>query len=575
LSVNPEQSVGGISLFLGTELPVDVDVQVSARNAQSGETNIVYRGRLKTPAAWSSVDDAVAQSLFFDPIKTDRLILDFSGAETAGFSLCELDLLAPSPEVAAPAQCTVRINPKRVLRTINPRVFGANIEYWLDDDAALNDEHFARLIRQTGITVLRYPGGTESDRYLWKEHRLYDKKYWPFVDGPQTTDTDEMFAFAAKTGTEVILCVNTEYAFYEKDVEKGAAYAAEWVRYCREKNYPVKYWTIGNEPYWKANFGAKQFAELVRVYAKKMKAENPDIVIAVAGEVGIDFVAKLDAILPEGRTLIQELQDRREALQIDPTECEKQLSELRKQYKNPSPDLWWPTILNEVGKYIDMVEVHLYPGEPGRTIVTGEMTDQLQKLKQYARQRTGHPCELAVTEWNLFNLYGTGRESQGMEQALYIGEFLGRLIEGGVDIGTFWPITMRGNWIQKAFFVEKYHDILPSQLGFALCSRNLSGELVASSSDNRAYYTIASRDDRKGETTVLIFGRPSADAEDGVQVSLPLPDRTRCAHVEMFYAPDKQSYSIQRLMPFVEQEDGRIFFAMPRYAMAAVKIIDQ
>lgn len=575
LAVNPEQSIGGISLLLGTDKSVNAGVQVSARDAKSGEMAVVYKGVLQMPAAWSSVDDSVVQSLFFDPVHTDCLVLNFTEAGSADFSLCEMDLLAPPPAKAATERCTVHIEPKRVLNKISPLAFGANIEFWLDDDAALQSDLFARRIKQAGITLLRYPGGTESDRYLWKEHRLYNKKFWPFVDGDFTTDTDEMFAFARKTGTEVILCVNTEYAFYENDWEKGAENAAEWVRYCKDKGYPVKYWTIGNEPFWKFNFTAKEFAKLVRLYATKMKKADPDIVIAVEGEQWLNAVALKDKIIEKARPEAAELSAKREALLIDPKLYEQQMEEMKKKYKNPSPDQWWPVIIKDAGDLIGMVETHLYPRDAKQF---AEVPDQLQQLRQYAQEKIGHPVELAVTEWNLFNIGGTGAESKGMEQALQTGEFMGRLLEGGIDIGAFWPLTMRGNWILKAMLVEKYDDPMPSLFGFALCSRNLSGNLIASSSDSKAFYTVASHDDHSGVTTLLIFNRPDENTGEFVDVSVELPEKdfagATCSQVEMLYATEKQSYSIQRLEPKFEMHDGTLHFTMPRYAMAAVKIVN-
>jgi hypothetical protein len=183
---------------------------------------------------------------------------------------------------------------------------------------------------------------------------------------------------------------------------------------------------------------------------------------------------------------------------------------------------------------------------------------------------------MAVTEWNLNSWGGVGKDSKGIEQALYIGEFLGRLIEAGVDAATFWPITMQGNWAQKAFFVEKHLDIQPSQIGFALCSRNLCGQLVRSSSSSDAYYTIASHDSGRNETTLLIYGRPLVEAGEFTEVSVDLSGEAFagavCSRIEVYYAAQKQSYSIQRLAPRFEQQGGKLRFMLPRYAMAAVKI---
>jgi hypothetical protein len=54
-------------------------------------------------------------------------------------------------------------------------------------------------------------------------------------------------AFCARTGAEPIVVVNTETWALRDDIPGGIKEAVDWLRYCKTKNYKVKYWEIGNE----------------------------------------------------------------------------------------------------------------------------------------------------------------------------------------------------------------------------------------------------------------------------------------------------------------------------------------
>lgn len=165
-------------------------------------------------------------------------------------------------------------------------------------------EHFAPPIRakmknadllnswkSVPIRMLRYPGGTVCDHYIWNNpsagHFL--------VGNAGTLITPAQFIGMCRTvGAEPIFQVNVMSVDNNANrinpndinmIRKGAQRAAEWVKDANIKNkWNVKYWEIGNETWiW---LYPKEYARYVVEYSKAMKAVDPSIKIIACGLSG-------------------------------------------------------------------------------------------------------------------------------------------------------------------------------------------------------------------------------------------------------------------------------------------------
>ncbi|MDQ8193020.1 hypothetical protein QEH59_01190 [Coraliomargarita sp. SDUM461004] len=568
---------------LSLKLPCAIDIQLPEATTINGvawaeslkgsgikatvQVDGVATTALKTDAAW--------RSLHFSPTQGREVKITFTGEAGATLSLSEIDLYTPAVD-SSPQPVSVRFPDQSLGEIINPLVYGGNIEYWIDDDAILGDPEFVELVRETPMPMLRFPGGTESDRYLWREHKLYDSTQWPYIDGPETTDTDEFIRFCRAVGAEPIICVNTEYAFYENDIQKGAQYAADWVRYCKDNDYQVKYWTIGNEMYWRLAFTVEEYTELVIAYAEAMRAVDPDILIAVPGEVQLNSVAKKDKPTAEGLQIMLETERKRRAFEITPKQNVEIQNRLMREYRNPDALKWWPNLLQGVKDHIDMIEVHLYAGSVEKAFMLEDgYAKQLADLKRYAREVTGKDIMLGVTEWNTSIWWGEGKDALGMEQALYIGEMLGALIEGGTDFANFWPITMEGQWIAKALYVEDHHNVLPSYYTFSAMARHLLGHRLPVEIDNSDLYSIASMSESKDRVTLIVMSRPTR-AQGPVALTVPLGEGVLAGmsptSVQVISAPAKRSYAIETTYPAWDSiDDESLTLSLPQYAFTIIQ----
>jgi alpha-N-arabinofuranosidase len=123
------------------------------------------------------------------------------------------------------------------------------------------DPDIVRLLQQSHLPLLRWPGGNFVSSYHWQdgigpvEKRPTKPNYaWGAVE-PNLFGTDEFIQFCRAVGCEPMICVNAGSGTPQE--------AAQWVEYCngpatspmgqlRAANghsapYNVKYWEIGNE----------------------------------------------------------------------------------------------------------------------------------------------------------------------------------------------------------------------------------------------------------------------------------------------------------------------------------------
>jgi len=356
---------------------------------------------------------------------------------TVGTSYCDDAFVrkATAEERRAMCRARVAVDAKAIARELNPLFFGVNALFMVEDDAALADEGLARCLREMPCRLIRYPGGEMADNYHWRTHRLHDPKHWPFRQGPDTTDTDEVMRWCRRIGAEPIFVVNLESAFVQGDIEVGVREAAEWVRYCnKEKGYNVKYWEIGNETYLFGTYyplKAREYADAVARFSRAMKAVDPTIKIGAIGPLGPTQIVTMEFVPDAERENVRKMgkQKRREL----------RAALMKKLGANRRGDAWWPTVVNAAGDAMDFAVVHRYhPNVFGPDINADKPVAALRRFLR--EQIPNREIPVALTEWNL----SRNAKVTTLGHALALAELIGDYLAGGVDLATFWPLRPTG-----------------------------------------------------------------------------------------------------------------------------------
>ncbi|WP_344581412.1 cellulose binding domain-containing protein [Nonomuraea roseoviolacea] len=322
-------------------------------------------------------------------------------AATASAALLgALVLAGPDPSAAstagAPVQVTVNANAG--LATMPDTGLGINDAIW---DKELGTTAVSDLLKNAGVRMVRYPGGSYGDIYHWKTHTAPGGYVAP------GTDFDTFMAAVQRTGAQPMIIANYGTGTPEE--------AADWVRYANvTKKYGATYWTVGNENYGNGHYGSeweadnhpdkspKAYADGVVAFADAMKAVDPTIKVGA--------VLTMPGNWPDGIVA------------------------------GGDPATWNRTVLTVAGSKIDFVDLHWYPG--GSTAAESlakpeQITDAVylarEQIARYAPADAGR-IGISLTETNV----GVGPDTQ--PGALFLADAYSGLLESGVFTVQWWNV---------------------------------------------------------------------------------------------------------------------------------------
>ncbi|HEY0690101.1 MAG TPA: alpha-L-arabinofuranosidase, partial [Kribbella sp.] len=205
------------------------------------------------------------------------------------------------------------VDPAFVVGALDRRLFGSFVEHMgrcvytgiYEPDHASADENGFRtdvleLVRELGVTAVRYPGGNFVSNYNWEDgvgpkdqrRRKLDLA-WRAIE-PNQFGTDEFIVWSRKAGVEPLWAVNLG--------TRGIAEAVELLEYCnlpagtalpdrRAANghlepHDIRVWCLGNEmdgPWQIGHKTAEEYARLAEETANAMRRVDPTLELVACG----------------------------------------------------------------------------------------------------------------------------------------------------------------------------------------------------------------------------------------------------------------------------------------------------
>ncbi|MBN2471616.1 MAG: hypothetical protein JXN59_12915 [Anaerolineae bacterium] len=339
------------------------------------------------------------------------------------------------------------VDASQSLGTISPYVYGANY----GPLSAVTVELIPQA-QESGITFLRFPGGR-----------------WGDLNNIQPAQIDMFMRTVRMIGAEPNIHVRLENGTPEQ--------AAELVRYTNiEKEYNVRYWSVGNEPNLFDDYTTIDHNTQWRAIAEAMLEVDPEIILIgpdVSQWAGIPGVDPID---PEGRD-------------------------------------WLREFLLANGDMIDIVTVHRYPfprdaSYPVTTIDdlrgnAAEWSAILPNLRAVIEETTGRTdLPVAVTEANS-HWSGTIRGEATPDShfnAIWWADALGRMINEQPAIVAYFELQTqdaRGGWGILSRF-----EVRPTYYTYQLYQRFGTELLHAESAAEQVSIYAALRDD--GALTLMV-----------------------------------------------------------------------
>ncbi|MFI7707653.1 cellulose binding domain-containing protein [Nonomuraea sp. NPDC049480] len=319
-------------------------------------------------------------------------------------------LNVPAAYADEPSPVAVTVNARAALATVPETGIGTNHAIW---DTNLGTDETADKLKDAGVKLLRYPGGSYSDIYHWADHTAPGGYVAP------NTDFDTFMRGVRRTGAQAMVTANYGTGTTEE--------AAAWVRHANvTKGYGIKYWEIGNENYGNGHYGTAWEAD---DHADKSPAEYARHVVAYADAMkAVDPTIKIGAVLttsanwPDGVTAAGD------------------------------SGTWNKVVLSTAGSKIDFVILHWYPGALDKA---GHVPDMIHLTREQIAKYAGPGSErigIAMTEFN------TGSSSAGTTTqpgALAAADAYATLLANGVFTVDWWNVH---NGIGPVTQVEGHTD---------------------------------------------------------------------------------------------------------------------
>ena len=342
-----------------------------------------------------------------------------------------LPTLTPIPEVKSG---TLFVDVSQKLGEISPLVYGSNYGPWLFVTLDVRPQAV-----DAKLSYLRFPGGNWGD--------LNDLDEWSI---------DQYIAMCKELGTEPAISVRLRGGSVEH-----ALYVLRYVNI--EKQYGVRYWSIGNEPSLYPDYTTESFNEEWRTFATQMKELDPSILL-----VGPDI--------------------------------HQFTADLAGNPKDENGKDWLEGFLKVNGDLVDIVVVHRYPFPIGKNGVppsvddlrgaSAEWDETIPALRALIREHTGRDILVGVTEVNSSWASTSGGEAtlDSHFNAIWWADSLGRMIRQGTDVVAQFCLVGEYGLMGK-------YDVLPTYYVYQMYQRFGTQLLYASSDRDDLSIFAASGDD--------------------------------------------------------------------------------
>ena len=293
----------------------------------------------------------------------------------------------------------VVLDPAWQVSPVNRRIFGSFVEHlgrcvydgiYEPGHPAADDDGFRTdvldLVKELGVSVVRYPGGNFVSGYRWedgvgpREQRPVRRDLaWATTESNEI-GLDEFIAWARRADVEPMLAVNLGTRGVEEALDlheysnhpAGTALSDERIANGSAEPHAIKLWCLGNEmdgPWQTGHKTAHEYGRLAAETARAMRQAEPDLELVACGSSGASM---------------------------------------------PTFGAWEETVLTESYDVVDQISLHAYyeefDGDPGSFLASAvnmdHFIDSVVATADAVRAKLGAEkrINLSFDEWNVWYL---------------------------------------------------------------------------------------------------------------------------------------------------------------------------
>ena len=418
---------------------------------------------------------------------------------------------------------------------VSPLLLGFNAVYAYEADSVWRDGKIEGYLKDLNVSVMRYPGGTVCSFYHWDK---LTGEGWKDSWDPQNPvkpkdksafmDLDEFISLTRRVNFTPLLGINMSSGRRWNRLEDGIKEAIDLMKYCRDKNFKVKYWYLDNEPYQHDSNGgsktAEEYAQLINSYVPRMKEFDPNIKIIVNWNSAF--------------------RNRRDDYQ-------KLLSIAGANIDIIDAHWYWSWNQPDFEKWLSKTPMAPFTGESYST----EIAYFRQMVKDF-----GYPnIKLASLEWNV----GPIKEKQLTPDqcALIQSEMLMQFISGGLDMATFWPLQGDGDALTRRSFVRRSdRSAQPAYPIFKFLGKMQGGSIFKNQvvNDRANVLTLAAIDKNENTIRICFLNKNGMDTE--VNIGSAIFDNLKLSEANAFVLTNQGNGSAIRPVQLSKHPGSGISF---------------
>jgi hypothetical protein len=278
---------------------------------------------------------------------------------------------------------------------VSADLYGASLDTWYD----FRQSFVNPSLRKTGVHLVRFPGGSESDAYHWENGGSLCANQGYITPG---ADFDNLMKRVARP-LSIDIAITLDYGSNRACNAGGEpSEAAVWAAHAKSNGYRVPFWTVGNEVYGSWEYDLHRHPHDPQTYSDAVRTGY------------YPLVKKADASANVG-------------IVVD----------------TPNDRAWNDVVLHKAQPF-DFVELHYYPeyNKDSDSFLLGPAIDtfahDLRALRdEMTDARISKSVPIYLGEYN--NDAGNeGKQSVSIVNGLFVGQMLGTLANAGVPMSTFW-----------------------------------------------------------------------------------------------------------------------------------------
>lgn len=357
-------------------------------------------------------------------------------------------------------------------RPIQPTAYGQNYWDWVPSWTGQIDKT-KKIVANLKLNTYRAGGNTND---------------WD--NAPDNWDYEEIdtyIAYCRVIGAEPILQVPIISSKRDPNV------AVDWVKYCKDKGYNVKYWIIGNEPdlytshnFFKREYTVYDYCEDFNKYASKMRELDPSIKI------------------------------------IGPEVC---------QYEGYND--WIPTFVELCRINVDIVSYHFYPyGKVKDFTITNILNSPktTRDLMKWVKNNAGGK-QVALTETHVSwsEVMNKQASAESFYAGLWIAEVMGSALEEDLWTVNFWG-TIGG---YGTGFIDSDLKPRPSYYGLWMFTNHFGANLITVNNSPDGLAVYASRNQANNRTIIIGVNKTNTHLPETIQIkglAANVPERHHTFH---------------------------------------------